>query len=169
MYLNTSMFIRYPQSKLPFNFWAETKALDLTDQEKVLLTYLYTSPHINRLGCFECPVGYISHDLKWSVEIVKSVLYSLQNFRFLVMVYKSDWIYLKDYLMCFPIKTSMQGKHLEKIFRTVPETCIFYSSLLQNIFSLSHLPASFRHLLRTYRHRLLEKERNEKKKTRKKK
>ncbi len=65
--------------------------------------------------------------------------------------------------MCFPIKTPTQGKHLEKIFRTVPETCIFYRSLLRNILSLPHLPASFRHLLRTYRHRSLEKERKTKK------
>lgn len=163
MQLSTHTFIRYQQSKLPFNFWTETKALNLTNEEKVLLIYLYTSSHTNRLGCFECPTGYMANDLKWSVQIVESILCSLQNYRFLLMDYTSDWIYLTDYLTCFPIKTPSQGKHLEKVFQHVPETCIFYRSLVHSLLQLTHLPHAFRHILKRNHYRVIEKERKERK------
>lgn len=56
--------------KLESVFWQNPKVCKLSDSSKLLLIYIYSSPHGNSVGCFVLPDGYISADMRWNIELV---------------------------------------------------------------------------------------------------
>lgn len=149
-------FIRYPQSKLPINFWDDT--LGLTNDKKVFLAYLYTSPFSNRLGCFYYPLDYIVRDLEYDQDEAIFDLYALQKNAFVAGDALREWIYLPHYLIYFPIRNPNQGKHIEKLFYDIPWECSFYPDLVLRLLCVDHLSNSFRKCLKQELSRLIKKQ-----------
>ena len=49
-------------------FWTDIDIQAMSDQAKLLATYLLTGPHATALGCFRLADGYVTDDLGWSSE-----------------------------------------------------------------------------------------------------
>jgi len=47
------------------SFWSDPDFADLSDQAKLLATYLLTGTHSNGLGCYRLPNEYVIADLGW--------------------------------------------------------------------------------------------------------
>lgn len=152
---NTRAFIRYSQSKLPFNFWRSTQGL--SDHEKVLLAYLYTSPCSNRLGCFPHSLDNIVQDLDCTYDETDEDLYELKEKSFVSCDSSSNWFYLPHYLTYFPIRNPNQGKHIEALFYTVPSKCHFYLDLVHQLLLINHLQKTFRKYLKHLLYSLVQK------------
>jgi hypothetical protein len=90
---------------VPTCFWSNPEMQHLSDQAKLLATYLLTSPHTNMLGCFRLPDGYITVDLGWKVEIIKKIFHELQEPNFLTRDGKTGWLVVHDFLKWHPIKS----------------------------------------------------------------
>lgn len=141
MYLNNRI-VRYQQSKLPFNFWAYVQGL-LPD-EKLMLSYLYTSSFTNRLGCFQIDPNSIQSALSYSDEAFTKACYFLQKKGYIKFDYLRNWIYLPHFLVYFPVRNPNQGKHIEELFYQVPSECDFYFDLIHQLLLVNHLQKSFR-------------------------
>lgn len=139
-------YIYYSQSKLPSNFWDDT--LGLTNDKKVFLAYLYTSPFSNRLGCFYYPIDNIVRDLDYDRNDAIDDLYALEKNAFVSGDASREWIYLPHYLRYFPIRNFNQGKHIEKLFYHIPWGCSFYADLVLRLLCTEHLSDSFCKYLR---------------------
>ena len=139
-------FIRYPQSRLPSNFWDDTEGLAY--YKKVFLAYLYKSPLCNRLGCFYYPLDNIVQDLDYDKNDAIDDLYALEKNGFVSGDAIREWIYLPHYLKYFPVRNPNQGKHIEKLFYDIPWDCSFYPNLVFRLLCTNHLSNSFRKYLR---------------------
>jgi len=56
--------------KVESAFWQNPKVRKLTEAARLLLLYIYSTPHGNSVGCFVLPNGYIMEDIGWSLERV---------------------------------------------------------------------------------------------------
>lgn len=135
--------------RLPKDFWLILQQSKLTMRDKLVLIYLYTSSHTNRLGYFKCPFIDIAKALNKTIISIYSSLGSLQKHDFLKFAVMQDLIYLPHYLEQFPIKSKNQGMHIEQLFEEVRFFSDDYnfSVLLDLIFKLlksDHLSRSFR-------------------------
>lgn len=148
--------ISYSQSKLPSNFWDDTWGL--TNDKKVFLAYLYTSPFSNRLGCFYYPLDNIVRDLDYDRNDAIDDLYALEKNAFVSGDASREWIYLPHYLRYFPIRNPNQGKHIEKLFYDIPWECSFYPDLVLRLLCVDHLSNSFRKCLKQELYKLIRKQ-----------
>lgn len=139
-------YIYFRQSKLPSNFWDDT--LGLTNDKKVFLAYLYTSPFSNRLGCFYYPLDNIVRDLDYDQDDAIVNLSALEKNAFVSGDALREWIYLPHYLKYFPIKNLNQGKHIEKLFHDIPNECSFYPDLVLRLLCVGQISNSFRKYLK---------------------
>jgi hypothetical protein len=60
--------------RLESGFWDNPKVAPLTDQQKLLLSYLFSCKHGNSIGCYVLREEYIAADLGWSVETASNCL-----------------------------------------------------------------------------------------------
>lgn len=143
------------QLKLPFNFWTYTE--ELTKHEKLLLSYLYTSPFTNRLGCFRFDVSTLKDTLDCRKQIIYRDLFFLEGDGY-IKCHEQDWIFLPYYLVYFPIYNPNQGKHIEGLFYNVPDYCHFYPDLVHRLLQVNHLSNSFRKYLKHILYRFAQKQ-----------
>lgn len=54
--------------KIKTSFWSSRKVRVLSDDAKLLFTYLVACPHGNSIGCFVLPMGYVTEDMGWSTQ-----------------------------------------------------------------------------------------------------
>lgn len=65
-------------AKLSTSLWGSRKYRKLaTVQPKFMYVYLHSSPHVNSIGCYRLPIGYIAADLGWSIEQINEALLEL--------------------------------------------------------------------------------------------
>jgi len=128
-------------------FWTNPEIENLSDQAKLLATYLLSSPHTNMLGCFRIPIGYISEDLKWNNEKVRQALADLISIHFISRDEASGWVIIHNFLKFHPIENPNQGKSAEIIFDDIPKDLIFLPELMEKIIEhggAKHLKEGFR-------------------------
>ena len=101
-------------------FWENADAQKLSDQGKLLATYLFTGPHSNMLGCFRLPAGYITEDLNWDIQKVKSAFDELAEANFIIREEASGWLLISNFLKWNPIQNPKQAKGVQKLFDAVP-------------------------------------------------
>ncbi|MEO8964508.1 MAG: hypothetical protein ABI370_07545 [Gammaproteobacteria bacterium] len=101
-------------------FWENSDAQRLSDQGKLLATYLFTGPHSNMLGCFRLPAGYITEDLNWDMQKVKSAFEELSDANFITRDESSGWLLISNFLKWNPIQNPKQAKGVQKLFDAVP-------------------------------------------------
>ena len=58
-------------------FWTNPKVADLSTTAKLLLVYLYSSPHSSSFGCFVLKEGYVQADLSLSPKTISKALSEL--------------------------------------------------------------------------------------------
>lgn len=131
-------------------FWTHSDIQNLTDQAKLLATYLLSSSHTNMLGCFRIPVGYVAEDLKWSFEAVEQALNELVQINYLTYDVTTSWVFIHSFLKFNPIENPNQGKSIAKIFEEIPKNLSFLPQLIQKILEQNeHLHERFQNYLET--------------------
>ncbi len=129
-------------------FWGSADIQSLSDQGKLLITYLLTGPHSNMLGCFRLPLGYIESDLQWERQTVNQALAELSKNQFIAYDDASNWLLIHNFLKFNSICNPRQGIGIQKLFDMVPSQSTVFKPLLNSL--LTH----GKHLLSTFTDRL---------------
>jgi hypothetical protein len=116
------------------SWWANSEAQKISDQGKLLLTYLFTSPHSNMLGCFRLPDGYITEDLRWTSQKVKNAFQELSKTRFITRD-DMNWVVIHNFLKWNPVQNPKQGKGIQKLFDSIPNQSIIMPPLIDCLLS----------------------------------
>lgn len=114
-------------------FWENPSAQKLSDQGKLLVTYLLTGPHTSMLGCFRLPVGYITVDLNWDIEKVNKSFQELTEMNFIARDEISGWLIIHDFLKWNPIQGPKQAKGIQKLFDNVPSQTTVLKLIIKNL------------------------------------
>ena len=114
-------------------FWENSDAQKLSDQGKLLATYLFTGPHSNMLGCFRLPAGYITEDLNWDIHKVKNAFEELSEANFITREETSGWLLISNFLKWNPIQNPKQSKGVQKLFDAVPSRSEILKPLIYNL------------------------------------
>ena len=114
-------------------FWENADAQKLSDQGKLLATYLFTGPHSNMLGCFRLPAGYITEDLNWDILKVKRAFEELSEANFIIREEASSWLLICNFLKWNPIQNPKQAKGIQKLFDAVPIRSVIAKPLVNSL------------------------------------
>ena len=114
-------------------FWTHPNIHKLSDQAKLLASYLFSSVHTTMLGCFRIPIGYIAEDLNWSFEKVSSALAELTEIDLLSYDTARSWVMINQFLKYHPIENPNQGKSVVKIFEEIPRDLTFINALINKL------------------------------------
>ncbi len=114
-------------------FWGSTETRQLSDQAKLLITYLQTSPHTTMLGCFRLPVGYIESDLGWDCDKVNYSLDELNTKDLILYDQASSWLLIPHFLKFNPVCNPRQGMCIQKLFDAVPPSSVLFKPLINSL------------------------------------
>lgn len=107
--------------KIFCSFWEASNIQSLSDQGKLLATYLLTSQHTTLIGCFRAPFGYIQEDLRpWTRATVSSAFTELSRSGFVTVDEGTSWVLIHRYLSWNPIENPNQGKQAARLFEKIP-------------------------------------------------
>lgn len=112
------------------DIWVEEEFLELSEDSRFLLLYLFTTPHSTSLGCFRIPIDYIASDLQWSTERVSKALYACQTSKFLEFS-RNGWLFVPKVLEWNRNINANQWKNLKKLFDQIPQKLSFYGRLIE--------------------------------------
>lgn len=125
-------------------FWTHRDVIGLSDQAKLLASYLLSSPHTNMLGCFRIPIGYIAEDLRWGIETATKALNDLSEIEFLTYDTVSGCVLIHNFLKYHPIENPNQGRSIAKLFDDIPQSLAFISDLTRKLLQQTkHLDDAF--------------------------
>lgn len=131
-------------------FWTHRDVIGLSDQAKLLASYLLSSAHTTMLGCFRIPIGYIAEDLRWTIETATKALNDLSEIDFLTYDAVSGWVIIHTFLKYHPIENPNQGRSIAKLFDDVPQSLEFISDLIRKLSQQDkHLDDEFIYCLQT--------------------
>ncbi|HTM64588.1 MAG TPA: conserved phage C-terminal domain-containing protein [Gammaproteobacteria bacterium] len=129
---------------IPTNFWELPEIRQLSDQAKLLATYLMTGPHSNMLGCFRLPDIYVTDDLCWDIQKVKNAFTELVNIKFICRDEALFWLVICDYLKTNKIQNLKQGICIRKMFSGVPDKSSIVIPLVDALLTYgTYLPSDF--------------------------
>jgi hypothetical protein len=132
------------------SFWANPEVQLLSDQGKLLLTYLFTGPHSNMIGCFRLPAGYITEDLSWNIQKVKTAFTELSKMVFLTRENSSGWLTIHNFLKWNPVQNPKQAKGVQKLFDIVPADSVVLIPLIDGLLNFGkYLDEGFANRLHT--------------------
>jgi hypothetical protein len=101
-------------------FWTSSDMQGLSDQAKLLASYLLSGPHTTAIGCFRVPDGYILEDLGWPLETVRKGFDELFGNGFATRDEPSKWVLIHKFLKWNKIENPNQGKFAAGLFDQVP-------------------------------------------------
>lgn len=96
-------------SRIKSKFWTDEKSGKWDDSTKLLALYLLTSPHINILGCYVLPKGYICEDLGWTTEQLAKPFAKLLADGFIKYDEANKLLLIPNYLKHNPIENRNQA------------------------------------------------------------
>lgn len=134
-------------------FWTDPDIQALTDQEKLLATYLLTGPHSNGIGCYRLPDGYILADLGWSPAMVSKGFANLSEMVPKGFAYRCTatfFVVIPSFLKWNPIANANVAAARAKEFDTIPNKFSYYGMLCDSMLKYGkHFTEPFRNRLET--------------------
>ena len=131
-------------------FWTDPDIQSLTDQGKLLATYLLTGPHSNGIGCYRLPNGYVQADLGWKNETISKGFTELFRIGFIERCETTFFVVIPKYLKWNKIANPNVAKAREEEFRAIPSKSLIYKTLCESMLSFgSHWTEPFRKGLET--------------------
>lgn len=100
-------------------FWQAEEIVGLSDDGKLLATYLLTGPHSNGCGCYVCPDGYVIGDLRWSPERVSKGFEELSANRFAYRF--GTVVFIRKFLAWNPVANGNVAIARMKEFHALPK------------------------------------------------
>lgn len=118
------------------SLWGHPDIQTLSDQGKLLATYLLSSPHSNGLGCYRLPTIYVQADLGWTPETTESAFTEIESINFGLRCHRTGFILIPNYLRWNPISNSSVAVARQKEYREIPSQFtlrdILVSAMLQH-------------------------------------
>lgn len=113
------------------NFWTRPKTGTLSDAAKLLALYCLAGPHSNGVGCFRLPPAYVAEDLHWDAGKVVEALKELEAVDFLAFCKKTQWVFLKRFLVEQPPENPNVAKSFKPFAQAVPQDTTFYPEFVE--------------------------------------
>jgi hypothetical protein len=109
--------------KVHTSFWSSANIRALTDDGRLLATYLMTSPHSTIAGVFRLPDGYVCEDMNWTPERVQQAFSELLANGFANRCGTTKWVWVIKHLDWNPPENPNQRKSALKISQSIPQEC----------------------------------------------
>lgn len=108
--------------KISTSIWQSKKFMGLkSDDLRMFYLYLHTCPHVNSIGCFRLPVGYVMADLKWSDRATNSAIDALCKAQLVRWDNQEQIILISNFLAESPITNIKHGAGACKLALSLPE------------------------------------------------
>lgn len=108
-------------AKISTTIWRSKKFRSVSDNDRLFYLYLHTCPHVNSVGCFVLPVGYMQADLGWSEEAIYKCIDSLSKAYLLEHNKQEDLVRIVDYLKFEKFTNQKHAAGAVKIATTLPD------------------------------------------------
>jgi len=119
--------------RLSTGFWRNPKVRGvLSDDEKLLLTYIFSCEHSTAAGCYRLPLAYISDDLQWGIDRVSHALSELHRHGFVCRDDTHDIIYVPGWWDENEIASSKNAIHVYNLFKLLPD-CWIRTAAIENL------------------------------------
>ena len=115
--------------KIESAFWQNPKVRKLSDDAKLLLVYIYSTPHGNSIGCFVLPDGYMMADMGWAQERVAERVAELVKSAFIERDPESNLIRIVGWFEHNTLENPNVMRAAIRTFKCLPESSIFLSLL----------------------------------------
>jgi hypothetical protein len=115
------------------SFWGHPDIATLSDQAKLLATYLLTGPHTNGIGCFRLPDGYVAADLGWPFERLSEAFEELFRIGFCKRCERTNYVLMPTFLKWNALSNTNVAKARAKEFMEVPKQFSFIGDLARAI------------------------------------
>lgn len=115
------------------NFWRHGDLRDAGEDARLLALYLLTGPHSNGIGCYYLPDGYVTEDLKWSIERVSQAFAKLSEMDYARRCERTSWVLIPQFLKWNEIANPNVAKSRVKEFLTVPKKSAVYGELCASL------------------------------------
>lgn len=102
-------------------FWNSQDVRGLSDQGKLLASYLLTGPHSNSIGAYLLPDAYIADDLGWGAPIVAKAMRELISAKFVERFQDGRHIVVCKFLEFNPIENPNVGKGALRQLEQLPD------------------------------------------------
>ena len=97
----------------------------MSDDGKLLALYLMTCSHNTIAGVFRLPDGYIAEDMGWDSKRVSEGFVELFRNGFAERCPDTKWVWIVKHLEWNPPENPNQWKATVKVFKTVPNDCVW--------------------------------------------
>jgi len=111
--------------RIASKFWTDEKVIKLSEEEKFLLLYIYTSPHSNMIGFYILPKLYVMHDLGWSEERFTKPFTKLLAKGFIYYHEDTSVVLIPNFLKYNPIQNKNQAIGAAKALQELPDNPLF--------------------------------------------
>lgn len=133
------------------SFWTDPDVRELSDQAKLLATYLITGPHSNGIGCYRLPIGYVMADFGWDSEMVSEGFRELFRKGFCTRCEATDFVLIPKFLAWNPIANANVAKARQREFELVPKKSRVYNELAKSALAYgAHWRNPFETILKRY-------------------
>jgi len=133
------------------SFWSDPDVQSVSNDAKLIATYLLSGPHSNGLGCYRIPDGYIQADLGMTPQTISKGFAELFNIGFCLRCDATNFVVMPKFLKWNQIANPKVGSAREKEFKTIPDKFSHYSVLCLSILEHgNHLSNGFETVLKGY-------------------
>ena len=122
-------------AKISTTLWRSKKFRSVTDEARLFYLYLHTCSHVNSVGCFILPMGYIKADLGWNEDAINKAIDSLSKAYLIGFDHSEEIVRIVDYNKHDPFTNPKHAMGAIKIALSIPdceEKTILLRELLQD-------------------------------------
>jgi len=120
--------------KISTSIWRSKKFKGVSDNDRLFYLYLHTCPHVNSVGCYVLPIGYIQADLGWSEKAINKCIDSLSKAYLIAYNKTEELIRIIGFVDHDPFTNEKHAKGAIKIALSLPD-CIEKTNLLNDLAS----------------------------------
>jgi hypothetical protein len=120
--------------KVSTSLWQSKKfrSLDGNDDAKMFYLYLHTCPHVNSIGCFRLPKGYVYEDLGWEFDRIDRAIEALCKALLIGWNQQERVVLITDFLAHSPITNMKHAAGAVKIALSLPK-CSERDQIIQQL------------------------------------
>lgn len=108
--------------KIKTTIWKSKKFKSVPDDSaRLLYFYLHTCMHVNSIGCYDLPVGYIHADTKWPIESIERDVIALSEARLIDYSEAQEVVRIIDFLEHSPITNAKHFAGSAKLALALPD------------------------------------------------
>lgn len=124
-------------AKISTTLWRSKKFRSVSDSARLFYLYLHTCSHVNSVGCFVLPMGYIKADLGWSEDTVTESIDSLSKASLIAFDTDEELVRIIDFIRHDPFTNPKHAAGAIKVALSLPD-CQEKTNLLNDLLTNKH-------------------------------